>query len=131
MLNAFYDDLASSPDPACSESSLADTVILTAHGDTPKTPTQASAWPDSTPGNANWVYVMSNGYLKSGWFGDIKANDATSGWDLATGADVPGKPAAETATAAGAAIAYAVAKGDMYPVKDFYAGPDIDGVLKS
>jgi hypothetical protein len=131
MLNAFYDDLASSPDPACSEASLADTVILTAHGDTPKTPTQASAWPDSTPGNANWVYVMSNGYLKSGWFGDIKANDATSGWDLASGNDVPGKPSAETATAAGAAIAYAVAKGDMYPVKDFYAGPDIDGVLKS
>lgn len=130
ILNAFYVDLDASPDPSCSESSLAETVILTAHGDTPKTPLQASAWPDATPGNANWVYVMSNGHLKTGWHGDIKANGETHGWDIATGADVAGKPAAETATAAGAAVAYAVAKGNMTIVKDFYAGPAIDGVTK-
>jgi len=131
MLDAFYNDLETSQDPSCSENTLADSVILTAHGDTPKTPTQASAWPDSTPGNSNWVYCMSNGYLKTGWFGDIKTNDETHGWDVATGQDVAGKPAAETATAAGAAVAYAIAKGNMTVVKDFYAGPAITGVVKT
>ncbi len=129
MLNAFYNDLAV-PDPACSEGTLADSVVLTAHGDTPKTPLQASAWPDSTPGNANWIYVMSNGYLKTGWFGNIALNEATSGFDPTTGQDVPGKPAAETANAAGAAVAYAIAKGDLSKVEEFYTGPEITGLIK-
>lgn len=129
MLNAFYNDLASSPDPSCVEKTLAETVIFTAHGDTPKTPLQASAWPDATPGNSNWLYVMSNGYVKNGWFGQIKADGSTYGFDPATGADVLNKPAAETSTAAGAAVAYAVAKGDLKVVDDFYSGPALDGIL--
>lgn len=129
MLNAFYLDLASSPDPSCAEKTLAETVILTAHGDTPKTPLQASAWPDATPGNSNWLYVMSNGYLKNGWFGQIKANGDTYGFDPTTGQDVQGKSASETATAAGAAVAYAVAKGDIKVVNNFYNGPALDGLL--
>ena len=26
-------------------------------------------WPDGTPNNTNWLYVMGNGQLKTGWFG--------------------------------------------------------------
>ena len=129
MLNAFLNDLATAQDPACVENTLADTVVLTVHGDTPHDPLQRSGWPDNTPGNSNWIYCMSNGYLKTGWFGSVKASGATSGFDATTGADVPGKAAAETSTAAGAAVTYAIAKGDMKVVKEYYSGPDIDGLV--
>lgn len=129
MLNAFLNDLATAPDPACTSSTIADNLVITAHGDTPKTPLQASGWPDNTPGNTNWVYVMGNGYLKSGWFGRVKADGTTSGYDPTSGADVPGKAAAETSTSTGAAVAYAIAKGNMNVVKDYYSGPALDGII--
>ena len=37
--------------------------------------------------------------------------------------------AASTAAAASAAVAYAVAKGDMRRVQDFYRGEDIQGIV--
>lgn len=129
ILDAFYADLSASPDPTCTARSLADTVVLTAHGDTPKTPLARSGWPDNTPGNTNFVYVMGNGYLKTGWHGTVRANGSTAGFDPTTGADVNNKPAAETATAAGAAVAYAIAKGDMVRVEDYYSGPSIEGIV--
>src|SRR5262249_47290650 len=69
MLDVFYADLAEITDPGCTSRKMSETTILTVHGDTPKDPLTASGWPDGTPGNANWLYVLGNGYLKTGWFG--------------------------------------------------------------
>src|SRR6185312_5069222 len=112
MLDAFYNDLATAPDPACTSANLDKTTILTVHGDTPKTPLQASAWPDATPGNANWIYAMGAGYLRTGWFGGIHADGSVDGFDPTTGNAVPMQAADVISTAAGAAVAYAVSKGN-------------------
>lgn len=129
MFNAFMDDLALVDDVTCTGKTLADTTILTVHGDTPKDPRQRGGWPDGTPNNSNWLYVMGNGYLKTGWFGGVRADGSTDGWDPATGADVPNMQSNQMSAQAGAAVAYAVAKGDMQRVRDFYSGPSIDGVV--
>lgn len=129
IFDAFMDDLMAEPDPSCSSTSLADTTILTVHGDTPKDPRNRGGWPDGTPNNSNWLYVMGNGYLKTGWFGGVKANGNVSGFDPTSGAEVPGQQSNATSAPAGAAVAYAVAKGDMKRVEDFYSGPSIDGIV--
>jgi hypothetical protein len=75
---------------------------------------------------------MGNGYLKTGWFGGFNyngGNPTVIGWDPATGNDVPGQASSMTANAAAAAAAYAVAKGDMRRVNDFYRGTAITGVI--
>src|SRR6185436_18849281 len=74
MLNSFYNDLSAIPDPTCSAQMLDKTTVFTVHGDTPHTPLQGDAWPDATPGDSNWIYVMGNGYLRTGWFGGVNAN---------------------------------------------------------
>ncbi len=129
IFDGFMDDLKLVQDPMCTTKTLADTTILTVHGDTPKTPLQRGGWPDGTPGNSNWLYVMGNGYLKTGWFGGVKANGDVDGFDPKTGNTVGGQQANATSAAAGAAVAYAVAKGDMKRVQDFYNGPGIDGIV--
>jgi hypothetical protein len=43
MFDAFYNDLAGSPDPSCMTQTLDKSVIFTVHGDTPKTPRQNDA----------------------------------------------------------------------------------------
>ncbi|MFO0758193.1 MAG: hypothetical protein U0359_16980 [Byssovorax sp.] len=129
IFDGFYKDLDTAPDLTCTGSNLSKTTILTVHGDTPKTPLQASAWPDATPGNANWLYVMGGGYVRTGWFGGVHADGSVDGFDPMTGATMPGKSPAETSTAAGAAVAYAVAKGNMSVVKQFYSGPSISGII--
>ena len=129
MLDEFMADLQAEKDPLCSERTLADNVVLTVHGDTPKDPREKGGWPDGTPGNSNWIYVMGNGHLKTGWFGGVKADGSVSGFDPTTGAEVPGQVADATSAPAGAAVAYAVAKGDMKRVADFYSGPSIAGVV--
>jgi hypothetical protein len=129
ILDGFYKDLEGSPDPACPTATLAKNTVFTVHGDTPHTPLQADAWPDATPGNSNWMYVLGNGYLRTGWFGGVHADGSTSGFDPSTGADVPGQPANVTTNAAGAAVAYAVAKGNMSIVNTFYSGPSIKGIV--
>lgn len=128
MLTAFYNDLATAPDPACQAKNLSDTVIMTVHGDTPHTPLQRSAWPDATPGNSNWLYVVGNGYLKTGWYGGVNADGSTDGFDPATGLTVVGQSASVTSNAAGAAACYAVARGNLAKVKEFYNG-DISGII--
>ena len=129
FLDAFYADLATSPDPACTAKTLDQTVILTVHGDQPHTPYNRSAWPDNTPGSTNWVYVMGNGYLKPGWFGDGKPDDSLDSIHPTSGAIDNTLTTLDTAHAASAAIAYAVAKGDMVRVREFYTGPDIDAFV--
>jgi hypothetical protein len=129
MLDALMEDLAGYADPACANKSLADTTVITIHGDTPKTPLNRSGWPDGTPGNSNWIYVMGNGYLKTGWFGGVKANGNIDGFNPTTGATVPNQSSGATSAAAGAAVAFAVAKGDMGRVSQFYNGPSLGGIV--
>lgn len=129
IFDGFLDDLKLVQDPLCTTKTLADTTILTVHGDTPKDPRARGGWPDGTPQNSNWLYVMGNGHLKTGWFGGVKADGSVSGFDPATGNEAPGQPANATSAAAGAAVAFAVAKGDMKRVKDFYNGPGLSGIV--
>jgi hypothetical protein len=127
MLDALLIDLGGAQDPVCSGKTLADTTIVTIHGDTPKDPRDRNGWPDGTPNNANWMYVLGQGYLKTGWFGGITAN-AENGFDPATGNDVPGQPSSATSAAASAAVAFAVAQGDMQRVMPLFAG-SISGIV--
>jgi hypothetical protein len=131
ILDEFMGDLGAEQDPVCTSRSLADNVVITVHGDTPKDPRNMNGWPDGTPGNANWLYVMGNGHLKTGWFGGVKADGSVSGFDPSSGNEVPGKPSNDTSAAAGAAVAFAVAKRDMKRVRDFYTGPSIDGIVNT
>jgi len=131
VLDAFMADCVAAPDPSCTSSTLADNLVMTIHGDTPKNPLIPSGWPDNTPGNSNWMYVYGNGYLKTGWFGSIDTAANVVGWDPATGAAVPGQASSVTAAAASAAAAYAVAKGDIQRVQDFYKGGPISGVINA
>lgn len=128
MFNAFYKDLASSPDPSCPNQTLDKSVIFTVHGDTPKTPRQTAAWPDGTEGDSNWLYVMGGGYVKTGWYGGINADGSVVGFNPATGEDVAGQASNVTTGAACAAVAYAVAKGNLSKVKEFYQG-DFSGIV--
>jgi hypothetical protein len=129
IITAFMADCAAAPDPSCSSQSLADSIIFTIHGDTTKDPLQRSGWPDGTEGNSNTLYVYGNGFLKTGWYGNISATGAVTGWDPTTGAGVPGQASSMTAAPAGAAVLYAVSKGDSRRVEDFYTGPSINGVI--
>ena len=104
--------------------------MISIHGDTPKDPLVRSGWPDGTPGNSNWVYVLGAGWTKTGWFGGIMRDGSVHGFNPATGASVPGQSSAMTAQAASAAIAYAVAKGDQRRVNDFYRGVDYAGIVR-
>jgi hypothetical protein len=130
MLNGFYELTKSSQDPACSSKTLADSIVMTWSGDTAKQPFRRAGWPDGSPQGSNVVYVMGNGYLKTGWFGRW-ANDAAEAWNPGsgqTGGAYTGQ-GNRLGAAAGAAALFAVAKGDMRRVRDFYTGEPIDGVV--
>ncbi|MFO0614228.1 MAG: twin-arginine translocation signal domain-containing protein [Polyangiaceae bacterium] len=129
ILDEFMNDCQATPDPACSSRNLSDSIVLTVHGDTPKDPRDRSGWPDGTPNNSNWLFAMGNGFLKTGWFGGVKADGSTDGYDPTTGKTIPNQQSNTNSAAAGAAVAYAVAKGDMRRVQDFYNGPAIDGLV--
>lgn len=129
ILDAFYADLASAEDPEVPGKNLDETTVFFAWGDTPHTPLRLSNWPDATPQDANWIYCMSQGHLKEGWFGTVKPDGSADGWDPQTGDNVPGKAATNTSTAAGAAVAYAIARGNMNTVAEYYSGDPIDGVI--
>jgi hypothetical protein len=139
MLNAFYNDLALVADPACAGKTLDQSVIFTAHGDTPHNPLISSAWPDATPQAANWMYVMGNGYIKNGWFGGVNADGSVDTFDPTMGAAAAPIPIAMQdmsvrTYAAGAAVAYAVAKGGgttgINTVAPFYTGTSpITGII--
>lgn len=127
-LDAFWTELEDTDDPACAGASIADNTIMSFHGDTPRDPFTRPNWPDSTPLSSNWIYVLGGGYLRSGWFGGIDRRGVVSGYDPATGtsngarSNTLGEPSAAT-------IAYAVAKGDMQRVQEFYRGPELSGVV--
>lgn len=129
ILDGFMADLGAVPDASCAGTSMADNVVLTINGDTPKDPRNRAGWPDGTPGNSNWMYVMGNGLLRTGWFGGVKADGTVKGFDPGTGED--NDAGSNTLAApASAAVAYAVAKGDMRRVSDFARGVSINGLVK-
>jgi hypothetical protein len=130
IITAFMADCAAAPDPSCSGQTLADSIVMTIHGDTTKDALTRSGWPDGTAGNSNTLYVYGNGYLKTGWFGNLSATGSVTGWDPSTGAAVPGQASSMTAAPAGAAVLYAVSKGDSRRVEDFYTG-SIAGVINT
>ncbi len=127
-LNAFYNDLATTGDPACTGQTLDKTTILTVHGDHPHDPLSRPGWKDSTPGNSNWMYVMGNGYMPSGWHGHPRTDNTAGGIDPTKGTEIPYN-GQTSAHAASGAVLYAVAKGDMKKVKEFYKGPDITSLV--
>jgi hypothetical protein len=129
ILDGFMMDLMSVDDPSCAGRKIGDNLVISVHGDTPKTPLNRSGWPDGTPGNSNWVYAMGNGLLKTGWFGGILRDGTVNVFNPDTGADVTGT-AANVAMAASGAIAYAVAKGDGRRVSDFFRGSTLAGLTK-
>jgi hypothetical protein len=128
-LDGFMADLEATPDDSCAGKSLADNIVVTIHGDTPKNPLDRSGWPDGTPNNSNWMYVLGNGMLKTGWHGGVRANGTTYGFDPATGAD-NNNPSTATANATTAAVAYALARGDIRRVGDFARGVEYDGIVQ-
>lgn len=129
ILNEFMNDLMLEDDPTCAGSKIGENTVISIHGDTPKDPLDRGGWPDGTPGNSNWMYVLGAGYLRTGWHGGIMRNGDVLGFNPATGADDSGRDAASTAMAASAAVAFAVVKGDMRRVQDFYRGEDITGIV--
>lgn len=129
VLQAFLDELSMEKEPTCPSRSLADNLVITISGDLPKNPFIRDNWPDSTPGAANWIYVMSNGYIKPGWHGDVTPNSKTL-FDPRTGALDPAQPEENATNAALAAVLYAVVQGDDRRVRDFYAG-DYQGLVRA
>jgi hypothetical protein len=128
-LDAFYADLMAMDDPTCSGTSIADNLVISIHGDTPKDPLDRGGWPDGTPRNSNWMYVLGGGFLKNGWFGGVRRNGEVRTFDPQSGDDVDA-PSITTAMPAAAAVTYAVTKGDMRRVQDFYRGVDISGIIR-
>lgn len=112
-------DASASPSPTCASKSLADNLMFTIHGDTPKDPLNRNGWNDGTQKNSNWLYVMGNGYIKTGWFGGVNADGSVTGFDPTTGKDVPNQASSVTASAAASLALYAAAKGDGRRVQDF------------
>lgn len=107
--------------------SLADDTVITIHGDTTKNPLQRGGWPDGTPQNSNMVFVYSAGHLKSGWFGQVKANNTVEGFGA--NAAPATYNSANTARFAMASIAYAIAKRDERSIATFANGIGISDVF--
>jgi hypothetical protein len=131
MLQGIYDLAKTMQDPSCTARTLADSIVMTVQGDTFKAPFASNGWGDGTPNNSNMLYVMGSGYLKTGMIGDMDPAAGAGAWDPATGnaAGTYNGKGAMLGSAAAAAALYAIAKGDMRRVRDFYNGPVIDGVV--
>ena len=128
IYDGFMGDMMNEPDPLCAGAKLGDNLVMTWTGDTPKNPNNPSGWPDGTPGNSNWMYVLGANQLKTGWYGQIHSDGSVSTWNPTTGQDVAGGSSANMADPAGGAVLHAVTKGDARRVQDFYRGPGLDGV---
>lgn len=134
MLDAFYADLAKYPDPESPGDMLDQTTVFVAFGDTPHTPLKASAWPDATPDDGNWMWVMDpKGNIKNGWFGQCyatKKNGANvHGFDPKTGDESATISASECVNSAGAAVSYAIAQGDTNKANSFFNTGEIPALL--
>lgn len=117
QLNGFYDLLESR--------FRDDEVLITISGDTPKNPLARNGWPDGTPSNSNWIYVVGKGHLKQGWFGRVHANGEVSSYNPATGLDDAVASSGTRQIFTAAAIAYAGTSGDAAFVKDVLMAGDV------
>lgn len=131
-LDAFYTDLAATPEPSCSHAgqqiALADNVVTVVDGDTPKNSFNNAGWADGTPGNSNWLYVRSNGFTRPGWFGDIEPTLRTN-FDPTTGLATPTAALAPATAATYAGVLYSIARGDRARVATITSAP-FDGVIQ-
>lgn len=160
LLNAFMDDLMAVQDPFCPGIKLGDNTVIAFVGDTPRTMTLRDNWNDPTVGGQNRTWIMSNGVLKTGFFGGDRKRSGVDNagetndhqavgpgegclWNFNTGDGIlfdtsnglsgggvttgtVGRDGQalrkECGEAAMAAILYAVARGDLRRVGDFYSG---------
>lgn len=122
VFDGFMTDLTNTTDDVTLKA-LADDTVVTICGDTTKNPLQRNGWPDGTPGNTNTVYVYSAGHLKSGWFGQVKANGQAEGFDPQGNAT--NYNGGQTARYALASVAYAIAKRDERAISAFANGMTI------
>jgi len=127
IFDAMMKKAATIQDPAGGSKALSESLGWSLAGDTPKQAYNRNGWPDGSPGNSNHIYCFGNGFLKTGWFGDVQTGTA-NGWSAETGAVVPGKTSAQTENEAVAAVLYAVAKGDAREVNNFARVPSLAGV---
>lgn len=118
ILHSFLEELDTVPDPMSAATRLSDNVIMTVSGDTPKNPFVAANWPDNVPGNANWIYVLSQGYIRPGWTGSVTAT-GRSLFDPRTGMGSTSVPVADCTEAALAAVLYATCHGNKQRVAEF------------
>ncbi len=127
-LDSFYEALNKAVEPACTRRrvpvSLADNVVLVITGDTPKNSFAQQGWGDATPQNTNWIFARTNGFLRPGWFGEIKETTG-QGFDAHTGA----LAATSNKDAALAGILYAIARGDAAAVSAVGATVDYAGLV--
>lgn len=132
MLDGLYQLGKSLKDPACSTKTLADAMVFSISGDTFKQPFDRNNWSDATPGGSNVLYVMGAGFVKTGWHGEITNGNTVKAFDIATGKVTDtayNQVRGQLSAAAGAAALFAIAKGDMRRVNDFYNGPAIDAIV--
>ena len=118
IFDTFMADAMAIPDPSGCTGKLGDSIVMTISGDTPKEARAASGWPDTTAQNHNLLMVYGNGWLKTGWFGDLDSSGALTTWDPNTGG-AGTQSSGALASSAAAAVAYAVTKGDDRRVQDF------------
>jgi hypothetical protein len=159
-LNAFEDDLMAVDDPKCPGRKLGDNTVIVFIGDTPKTGTLSTNFNDPSTGGQNVAYVISNGTLKTGFFGGERPRTAgdTSGavndqlapgpgegglWDSLTGDMIPWDGTGSTGSIGGtttarrqageaamASVLYAIARGNLTTVNTYYSGPAFPALVK-
>lgn len=130
ILESFMAELDTANDPADPTKKLSDTVIMTFSGDTPKNPFIAKDWPDTTPGGTNWIYVMSQGHVRPGWFGDVQPTRKVN-FAPTTGLLDASAPDQTVLDGAMAAILFAVSSGDDRRVRDFTVSVDYKGLVNA
>lgn len=127
VFEGFMEELDSANEPLCMAAGrrLSDNVVITVSGDTTKNPFASGGWPDGAPGNAHWIYVMSNGFMKPGWFGRVTPGGRTN-FNPQTGALQDGVSNDTATDASLSAVMYAVARANDRLVRSFssadYAG---------
>jgi hypothetical protein len=133
MLDAFMADCMAIDDPMCAGRKIGDNLVMAWNGDTTKNALAPSGWADGTANNHNVLYVLGNGFTKAGWFGGIQTDTTLMTWDPVSGDNVGagGMTSATLAAPASASVLFAVAKGDMRRVQDFYRGPALNGVTNA
>jgi hypothetical protein len=156
FLNAFMDDLMAAKDPFVPEYLLGDNTVIAFVGDVPRTGISRNNWEDPTGLGQNRVWVMSNGLLRSGFFGGDRAQSPGQGrtsndqnafgpgeaglFDPRTGDLIPrgaspgliqgkiGDQRPAYGEIGMAAVLYAITRGDIRRVNDFYSGPDFPAI---